>query len=104
MQMEMDFTDNKFMWSLYVKYTQVHARNNTSNRSTLMTPGLFCQYFAIKWSRENMHAMKTVDKIIDELADPNVTFCNDPCGPSGCMRIYDDKDGNTIDMFFWNIY
>lgn len=105
--MEIDFTNDRFMWYVYSKYTRVYAQKS-ENSDHLMIPGTFCEYFAINWYRAlkdgKEETMDTIDEIIDELAEPYVSYAANPCGPSGCMKIYDKPDGDVIEMFWWNIY
>lgn len=109
---KLDFSNQHFMWGLYTQYAYKHAgksvEKSLEDSKQLMTPGLFCQYFAIRLAQAKLQGkpetMETIIAIIDELADPNCTFCSDPCGPVGCMRIYYDADGDTLPMHGWVNY
>jgi len=121
--MEFDFNDEKWVWSLYAKYTYAFALKagdflmkvptlynkhalTAKTMASLMKPGLFCEYFAIWWHRALKSGKPknttTIDEIIVELAQPDCIYSSNPCGPVGCMQIYEDVDGeNCISMYQW---
>ena len=67
-----------------------------------MKPGLFAQYFAIGVARAVKNG-ETVDhnKIVVELADPNVFYSYHPNMPKGAMNIYLDEEGDGPDILEW---
>ena len=98
LQDEPDLTDERALWKLYVSYVRVHMER-VNKDDKIMTPGVFCQYFASKLSQRLKNGQPkviiTFREIIDELAD-DCTYDETPCLSASCMKIYDNRDGNTV--------
>jgi hypothetical protein len=114
----LDFSNDSFMWGLYTKYVYMHAAASAREAESktiqfddakhLMTPGLFCQYFAVRWAQALKNGapttVETVTSVLDELAKPDCIFSRDPAGPGGCMDIYADAGGDAVSMYDWETY
>lgn len=103
----MSFTDQDFVWSLYTKYVRRYITKNIKKKKDyLMTPGLFCEYFAIELHQKikggNLkNGSELYEEIIEEFVARKSIFCNNPCGPVGCNDIYKDDDGDMMEMIRW---
>ena len=102
----MSFSDENLIWKLYTKYVCILInKNKNKDNHLLMTPGLFCQYFAIELHRViaagNQKTMKTYEIIIEKIAIPNCEFSNHPAGPIGFMEIFRDDDGDLLEICNW---
>lgn len=105
-----DLSDSRFLWGLYIKYIRAYAAKamtSTNDYSTLITPGLFCEYFAIHLRRAlnsgKEKSMEIFEEIISDLADPDCIFTSNPCMTVGCMDIYIDPDRKEeADIVSWN--
>lgn len=102
---ELDFSDENFMWKLYTKYTHIYSQKSENN-DKLLTPGTFCDYFAINWQRAveagKPRNMETCLEIIEEkLSDVECEYSENPCMYPECMKIYNDKDGDRNYILSW---
>lgn len=98
-----DLTDEKTLWKLYIRYVRFHMEK-INDDSLLMTPGLFCQYFAINLKRRlergQLKDIVTFEEIINELSN-DCSYCGNPCMSSSCMKIYNDDQGDRNDICNW---
>ena len=124
----LDLMDSTYLWGLYHQYVSLHTSRVVQNRMTLtfggsdhtstsvpekqefgrtlMTPGQFLEYFAIVLHRRSENG-QSLDhaQIIDDLADPNVTYDNHPAMKRGMMNIYMNPEDRTLpDMCNWKLW
>lgn len=93
----MDLSEEENVWELYSRYVRLYMLKARDDISTLMKPGLFCQYFAIHLDRalksNKAYNMNTFMNIITNLSDPQVEHSSHPCMYPHVMNIYKDENG-----------
>lgn len=103
----MDLTEEYNVWELYSRYVKLYMSKVKDDISTLMTPGLFCEYFAIHLDRalksNKPYNMNTFMNIVTQLADPQAKYCSHPCMYPHVMNIYTDEEGNTNSLCDWKL-